>query len=473
MNIEIIFTAITIFFGLYMAWNIGANDVSNAMGTSVGSKALTLQKAVILAGILEFAGAFLMGANVSSTIQQGIVDPSFFNLQPMIFAVGMSGSLLATGIWINVASYLHLPISTTHAIIGAVLGFGLAIGGFNAIHWEQLGYITLSWLTAPIISAVIAYFVFELIQKKILFSFNPLNSARRLAPYLTAIVLLSFSFNIFYKGYPKLGLNFSLIEALLISSTIGLVAALLSLLYIRKFPKQVKTNQLISPQNAYDLEKAVKHLQKTKLSSAGPVYEKSSELLKELKKLSFEVKKEIKFSESSEQYLNVEKIFSFLQIISACLVAFAHGSNDVANAIGPVAAVLQVINKKVIPETFTISPIILFVGGIGMVIGLSTWGWRVIETIGKKITELTPTRGFTAEISSALTIIVASKLGMPISTTHALVGAILGVGLARGLRSINLRTLKDILLSWFVTIPLCAILSIIIFYILKFIFVPL
>ena len=470
MNIEIIFISLTFIFGFYMAWNIGANDVSNAMGTSVGSKALTLKNAVILAGILEFAGAFFMGANVSSTIQQGIVDPSFFSLEPMVFAVGMSGALLATGIWINVASYLHLPVSTTHAIIGAVIGFGLLVGGTHAIYWDQLGLITLSWLIAPLISGIVGYFIFDLIQKKILFSLNPLNSAIELAPYLTFFFLLAFSFSIFYKGYPKLGLSFGIFESLLISSGIGLIAALISLFYLKKFPKTAATEHVISPQNAYDLEKAVKHLQKTKLSSAGPIYEKSSELLKDLKKLSFEVKKELKYSESSFQYQNVEKIFAFLQIISACLVAFAHGSNDVANAIGPVAAVIQVVQKNVIPTSFTISPLILFLGGIGIVVGLSTWGWRVIETIGKKITELTPTRGFSAEIGSALTIIIASKLGLPISTTHALVGAVLGVGLARGFKSINLRTIKDILLSWFVTIPLCAILSIIIFYLLKMIF---
>lgn len=470
MNIEFIFIALTFIFGFYMAWNIGANDVSNAMGTSVGSKALTLKKAVIIAGILEFSGAFFMGANVSSTIQQGIVNPDYFQLNPLVFAVGMSGALLATGIWTNIASYLHLPISTTHAIIGAVIGFGLVVGGFGAIHWAELGYITLSWLVAPVISGVVGYLIFDFIQKKILFSSTPLNSAIKFAPYLIFCVLLAFSFSIFYEGYPKLCLHFTVIQALLISSTIGLIAALISLFYLKRFPKSLSSEQLISPRNATELEKAVKHLQKTKLSSAGMVYEKSSELLKDLKKLSSEVKKEIKYSEASQQFQNVEKIFAFLQIISACLVAFAHGSNDVANAIGPVAAVLEVVNKKVIPASFSISPTILFWGGVGLVIGLASWGWRVIETIGKKITELTPTRGFSAEIGSALTIIIASKLGLPISTTHALVGAVLGVGLARGLQALNLRTIKDIVLSWFVTIPLCAVLSIAIYYLLKIIF---
>lgn len=470
MNIEFIFILLTFIFGFYMAWNIGANDVSNAMGTSVGSKALTLKKAVILAGILEFSGAFFMGANVSSTIQQGIVNPEYFNLEPMVFAVGMSGALLATGIWINIASYLHLPISTTHAIIGSVIGFGLVIGGIDAIHWAELGYITLSWLIAPLVSGVVGYLIFDFIQKKILFSLSPLNSAIKFAPYLTFCVLLAFSFSIFYEGYPKLCLHFTVVQALLASSGIGLLAAAVCIFYLKKFPKPSRSEKLVSPRNSYDLEKAVKHLQKTKLSSAGMVYEKSSELLKDLKKLSYEVKKEVKYSEASLQFQNVEKIFSFLQIISACMVAFAHGSNDVANAIGPVAAVIDVVHKHVIPDTFTISPGILFLGGIGIVVGLSTWGWRVIETIGKKITELTPTRGFSAEIGSALTIIVASKLGLPISTTHALVGAVLGVGLARGFRSLNLRTIKDILLSWFVTMPLCAVLCISIYFLLRFIF---
>lgn len=468
MNIDYILIILTFIFGFYMAWNIGANDVSNAMGTSVGSKALTLKKAVIIAAILEFSGAFLLGSNVSSTIQQGIVDPDFFSFNPMIFVIGMIGALLATGLWINIASYFHLPISTTHAIIGSVIGFGLIIGGIKAIHWEQLLFITLSWIIAPIISGFIAYIFFSFVQKKILYSFNPFDSAKKISPYFIFFIILVFSFNILFKGPKHLNLHFSLLAALSLSGSLALIASLISFLLFKRFPDLSSTRCIVSPEHAYNLEKAVKYLQRTKLSSTGIIYEKSSSLLDELRKFSGDVKKEVKYLESSSQYINVEKIFAYLQIISACLVAFAHGSNDVANAIGPVAAIMQVIRTKMIPQNFNISPLILFLGGISMVIGLATWGWRVIETIGKKITELTPTRGFTAEIATAFTIISASKLGLPISTTHALVGSVLGIGLARGLNSINLKTIKGILLSWFVTIPVCALISIILFYILKF-----
>ena len=470
MNIELVLIILTFTFGFYMAWNIGANDVSNAMGTSVGSKALTLKKAVVLAGILEFAGAFFMGSNVSSTIQQGIIDPSFFSFDPMIFAIGMLGALLATGLWINIASYMHLPVSTTHAIIGAVLGFGLIVGGIHAVLWGKLLFITISWIIAPVISGIVSYFLFSFIQKRILFSLTPLAATKKIAPYLAFFIILIFSFSLFFKGRANLHMDFSFGPALIISSAIGFVAIIICIILIKKIPSLSSSINLVSPQHAYNLEKAVKHLQRTKLSSKGLIHEKTSDLLKDLKKLTYNVKKEVKYSESSSQYLSVEKVFAYLQIVSACLVAFAHGSNDVANAIGPVAAVIQVIKTKVMPEVFTISPFILFLGGISIVIGLATWGWRVIETIGKKITELTPTRGFAAEVGTALTIIVASKLGLPISTTHALVGAVLGVGLARGLRAINLKTIKDIILSWFVTIPLCALLSIFLFYILKVLF---
>lgn len=469
MTTDSVLIILTFVFGFYMAWNIGANDLSNAMGTSVGSKALTLQKAIFLAAILEFSGAVLLGSNVSSTIQQGIVDPNFFSFNPIIFVLGMIGALLATGLWINLASYLHLPVSTTHAIVGAVLGFGILVGGIKAIHWHQMGIIALSWIISPLISSLLSFTLFHFVQQKVLFDLNPFHSAKKLFPYFIFFIFLIFSFNIFYKGPENLHLNFSLPLALLLSFTLATVAFFISLLFIRNFKDLSATRCLVSPEHEYNLEKVEKYLQKTKLSSLS-VNEKSSSLLEDLKKISDEAKKEIQYSEVSSQYIFVEKIFAYLQIISACLVAFAHGSNDVANSIGPLAAVIEVIKTKNIPESFSTSLFILFFGGISMVIGLATWGWRVIETVGKKITELTPTRGFSAEIATAFSIIVASKLGLPISTTHALVGSVLGVGFARGLQSINLKTLKDILLSWFVTIPLCALLSIFIFYMIKFIF---
>lgn len=461
----------TIIIGLYMAWNIGANDVSNALGTAVGSKALSLKKAIILAAIFEFLGAYFLGSHVSSTIQQGIIDPEIFSSTPMLFAIGMLGALFATGIWLNLASYLHLPVSTTHAIVGAVVGFGAIAGGVHALHWKEITLIAFSWVISPVLSGFISYSIFKLLQKKILYALNPMSATKRLIPVLIFFVSSFFSFNILFKGMLPIDIHLNFINSFLASICIGAIFTLIALFLLKKVPSpkhQIEHKNL--PQQSINLEKASKHLQRIKLSSYGEVYEKTSKILKDVRALTADVKKKVEFSESSSQYTKVEQIFGYLQIISICLVALSHGANDVANAIGPVAAVVNVVKNNIVSDQFPIPPYILLLGGIGIVVGLASWGWRVIETIGKKITTLTPTRGFSAELGAAATILFASKLGLPISTTHALVGSVLGVGLARGINALNLRTVKDIVLSWIVTIPICAVLSILIFYILKGIF---
>jgi len=408
---------VTLLLGFYMAWNIGANDVANAMGTSVGSKALTLKKAVIIAAILEFSGAYFVGGSVSETIQKGIIDPQVFSHEPMTFVLGMMGSLLATGALLQVASYFGLPISTTHAIVGAVMGFGAVIGGVGAVHWNELGWIASSWIISPLLSGVISYTIFTIIQRKILLAPNPIYASHKFTPYFVFLCFTVITLSILFQG---LHLPISNSLALLTSGAIGLTAAGASYFLIRQ-PKE------------------------SVLQLAG----------------------NLPYAEDSQE---VEKIFISLQILSACLVAFAHGANDVANAIGPVAAILSVLKTQTITAHAIVPSWLLALGGVGIIIGLATWGWRVIETIGKKITDLTPTRGFAAEFGAATTILLASKLGFPISTTHALIGAVLGVGMARGLKAINLQTIKEIAVSWIVTIPLCAIFSIASFYLLKLLF---
>ncbi len=427
MELETLFKTIVLVLGFYMAWNIGANDVANAMGTSVGSKALTLRKAVFLAAILEFSGAFFVGSSVSETIQKGIIEPQVFQSDPTIFILGMMGALLATGTLLQLASYFGLPISTTHAIVGSVIGFGAVVGGVDAIHWSEVGWIAASWLFSPLFSGIISYAIFSLIQKKILFALNPIEATQKLTPFFVFACFTVASLSLFFQGLAQLDLNLSLQAALSISVSIGLTAAIISLWLVQK----------MSP---------------SPLPAAAETAGLSS-------------------FNRNEPYHGVEKIFIYLQILSACLVAFAHGANDVANAIGPVAAVLGVLQTHSLSHHSVIPSWLLAMGGAGIVIGLASWGWRVIETIGNKITELTPTRGFAAEFGAAATILFASKLGLPISTTHALVGAVFGVGLARGLKALNLQTLKEILISWIVTIPLCALLSILSFYLLKFLFV--
>lgn len=400
-----------------MAWNIGANDVANAMGTSVGSKALSLKKAVLLAAILEFSGAFFVGSSVSETIQKGIIELSIFQGDPMIFVFGMMSSLLATGALLQLASYFALPVSTTHAIVGGVLGFGLCIGGTAAINWSELGWIVASWIASPLLSGALSYAIFRFIQQKILFASDPIAAGQKLAPYF---VFFSFSLVPLSVLYQGLDLEVSAGFALSLSALIGLAAALICRLLLEQ------------PQMRLILEKGSS-------SYAFPL----------------------------EQPHGVEKIFVSLQILSACLVAFAHGANDVANAIGPAAAIIGVLKTNTLGSQSTVPTWLLALGGTGIVIGLATWGWRVIETIGQKITELTPSRGFSAEFGAASTILLASKLGLPISTTHALIGSVLGVGFARGLKALNFQTIKEIVVSWIVTIPLCAIFSILTFYLLK------
>lgn len=472
MNVATILEYLTLLVGFYMAWNIGANDVANAMGTSVGSRALTMKKAVLIAAILEFSGSVLVGSTVSETIQSGIVNPEVFQGEPMIFIIGMMGALLATGIWLQLASYLGLPVSTTHAIVGAVLGFGAIIGGVSAVHWDEIARIALSWVLSPLMSGVVSYFLFSILQKKIFFALNPIGATRKLAPYLVFISFTIFSLSIFFHGLANLDLHFSFPKALLFSLFVGLIAALVTIFLLQKtsLASYEIGHAYSSPHHEISLEKAMKHLQRVQLSSNEGVQKEVSHILGEVEALSKVVKAKSQVVQKSSLFSGVERIFVYLQIISACLVAFAHGANDVANAIGPVAAVFSVLKNHTIAATSPIPLWLLLVGGSGIVLGLATWGWRVIETIGKKITELTPSRGFCAEFSAAATILLASKLGLPISTTHSLVGAVLGVGLARGIQALNLKTLKDIVLSWIATIPICAILSILVFYGLRAIF---
>ncbi len=452
-----------------MAWNIGANDVANAMGTSVGSKALTLRRAVFLAAILEFSGAFFVGSSVSETIQKGIIDFQVFEAEPMIFVLGMMGSLLATGALLQVASYFGLPISTTHAIVGAVIGFGAIVGGLDAIHWNTLGWIASSWILSPLLSGILSYAIFGVIQRKILFALDPIKATQKLTPYFVFLCFTVITLSMLSHG---LHLDLPIFTAFLISCCVGFCASLLSrLLLQRKVQPKLQLAEGFSPYQAVSLDKALHHLQRVHLSNHSDSYSQQiSQILTQVQTLSETVKKNTPLLHSTHQYQGVEKIFISLQILSACLVAFAHGANDVANAIGPVAAVINVLKTNTLTAHCAVPTWLLVLGGSGIVIGLATWGWRVIETIGQKITELTPTRGFAAEFGAATTILLASKLGLPISTTHALIGAVFGVGMARGLKALNLQMIKEIVISWIVTIPLCALFSICAFYLLKLCF---
>jgi len=411
-----VFIILAIIFGLFMAWGIGANDVANAMATSVGSKALTIKQAVIIAAIFEFAGALLAGGQVTKTIRKGMVDSDLLASTPELLVFGMLASLLAAGLWLLIASFYGWPVSTTHSIVGAIVGFAAVGIGFEAVHWAKVGSIAMSWVVSPLLAGTIAFLLFNSVQKLILNTSDPLANAKKYVPYYMFLVGFIIALVTLFKGLKHVGLEMSAMENYIIAMLLGLV---------------------------------VMFIGKAKI-------------------------KRIKFDPSEDKdfhFTNVEKIFAVLMMITACAMAFAHGSNDVANAVGPVAAVVGVVESGGEVAQKSAMPIwILLLGGVGIVVGLAMYGHRVIATVGSGITALTPSRGFAATLAASITVVLASGTGLPISTTHTLVGAVLGVGLARGIGALNLGVVRTVFLSWVVTLPAGAILAIIIFYILKGVF---
>jgi len=405
-------------FGFFMAWGIGANDVANAMGTSVGSKALTIKQAIIIAMIFEFAGAYLAGGEVTSTIRKGIIDSAYFVDQPHLLVFGMISALLAAGIWLLVASYLGWPVSTTHSIVGAIVGFAAVGVSADAVTWSKVGGIVGSWVITPLISGVFAYVIFMSAQKFIFNTPDPLANAKRYVPVYMALSGFILSLVTIKKGLKHIGIHFSTSEAMMLSLLVAVLVALFGVVAIKRL-------------------------------KVDPAADKKM------------------------HYASVEKVFAILMVVTACCMAFAHGSNDVANAIGPLAAVVSIVNNggEIAKESALIWWI-LPLGGIGIVAGLAIFGKRVMATIGQGITHLTPSRGFAAELAAATTVVLASSTGLPISTTQTLVGAVLGVGMARGIAALNLGVIRNIVISWVVTLPAGAGLSICIFFMLKGIFSP-
>lgn len=410
------FVVLACVFGLIMAWGIGANDVANAMGTSVGSGAITLKQAVIIAAVFEFAGAFLAGGQVTKTIRKGIIDSSLLVDQPELLVFGMLSSLLAAGIWLLVASRKGWPVSTTHSIIGALVGFAAVGIGMDAVKWSKVGGIVISWIISPAIAGIFSYWIFRSVQKFILDTDNPFESAKRYVPIYIFMAGFVIALVTIFKGLKHVGLDISIQNSFIYAAMFGFCVMVIGVVIIRRI------------------------------------------------KLDPEADKDF-------HYASVERIFTVLMVVTACAMAFAHGSNDVANAIGPMAAVLGIVQSGGLVAQESVLPLwVLVGGGGGIVAGLLMYGQKVMRTIGKQITELTPSRGFACELSAATTVVLASGVGIPVSTTQTLVGAVLGVGLARGIAALNLRVVRTIFLSWIVTLPVGALLSIIIFFILKWIF---
>ena len=408
-----IFIILACLFGFFMAWGVGANDVANAMGTSVGSKAITIKQAILIAVVFEFLGAWLAGGEVTNTIRKGIIDPELLQDDPQLLVYGMLAALLAAGTWLLVASMRGWPVSTTHSIVGAIVGFAVAGLGPAMVDWGAVGTIAASWVVSPLLAGTIGFVLFKSVHHLIFEDANPFTAAKRYVPGYVFLVGFIVSMVTLTKGLSHVGLELTFNQSLLLSILLGGVIMGIGWLMQRR----------------------------------------------------------IKFEHNAKDhfgYANVERVFGVLMIFTACAMAFAHGSNDVANAVGPLAAVISVVQTGgEIGGSALVPWWVLVLGGGGIVVGLVTYGHKVIATVGTGITELTPSRGFAATLAAATTVVLASGTGLPISTTHTLVGAILGVGLARGMAALNLRVIGTIAMSWLITLPAGAGLAILFFFMFK------
>jgi PiT family inorganic phosphate transporter len=412
MEAQYVYIGLAALFGIFMAWGIGANDVANAMATSVGSKALTIRQAIVVAAVFEFLGAVLAGGEVTSTIRKGIVDTAPIAGSPELLIYGMLAALLAAGTWLLIASRKGWPVSTTHSIVGAIVGFAAVGIGVDAVQWGKVGTIVMSWVVSPVTAGFVSFLIYMSVHKLILSQEDPLEKAKRYVPVYMFLAAFTITLVTILKGLTHVGLTISLRDSYILAIAIATGIAVIGALAIRRIRPDPKV-------------------------------------------------------EKKQHFYTVERVFGVLMVITACGMAFAHGSNDVANAIGPLAAVISVAQSGEIASRSALPLWVLMIGGGGIVIGLATFGRHVIATVGKRITQLTPSRGFAAELAAATTIVIASGTGMPISTTHTLVGAVLGVGLARGIEAIDLRVVARILASWIVTIPAGAFLAIVFFFVFK------
>jgi PiT family inorganic phosphate transporter len=404
---------LAIIFGVFMTWGIGANDVANALGTSVGSGAITVRTAIIVAAIFEFAGAALAGGSVTKTIRKGIIDPSAIADRPELLVFGMLAALLAAGCWLALASFRGWPVSTTHSIVGAIVGFAVAGIGVDAVAWGKIGQIVASWVVSPVLGGMVAFALMMSIRKLILQAEKPFESAIRWAPVYLFLVGFVISLVTIFKGLKHLNIDLNGYESAAVAALIGIVTALIGKRAIRRVTVHETMDQTA-------------HL------------------------------------------ASVERVFAPMIVFTACAMAFAHGSNDVANGVGPLAAVYGLIQSGgEVTQKLEMPLWILALGGAGIVLGLVTYGYRVMRTIGSKITALTPTSGFCATVAAALTVVIASRTAMPVSTTHIAVGAVMGVGMARGIAALDLRVIGSIFASWIVTLPAGGLLAAAFFFMLK------
>ena len=405
MTPETIVLIVGYVFGFYMAWNIGANDVANSMASAVGAKAITVRQAVFIAGILNVVGAVFLGSHVTDTIRKGIVSTQVLG-DPELALVGALAALLSAALWVSFATWKSLPVSTTHSIVGAMIGFGIMAGGFSVIQWAKLGAVVLSWVISPLFAMVISYLMFKAIVRLILSRKTPVESAMKLSPAFIGIaifiVILSFLFKTPVGKTLAIGAPAAVLLALVLAVVLGWLG------------KKVIQKLLGDP------------------AAAG-----------------------------------AEEIFRRIQIGTSCYVALAQGANDVANAIGPLAVIYFIVKTGVVGAKVPVPIFLLLFGGVGIACGISMAGYRVMDTLGHKITTLSNTRGFSVDFAAATTVLVASKLGLPVSTTHAAVGGVMGVGIARGIEAVNFRIILRIVLYWVLTVPAAAVTSMVLYTILQ------
>ena len=416
----------------YVAWNLGANDVANAMGTSVGSKAITLKQAIIIAGVLEFTGAVLFGHGVTETLSTKVANPTLFAATPQVLVTGMMTVLISCGLWLQIATSRGLPVSSSHAVVGAIAGFSWVALGVNAIDWSSIGLITIGWIFTPVISGAIAAFFYSQIKHWILEQPNQVSQLKEWIPWLSAVLLGVFGVivlpsltqpltNVFINQF---GVNIPPHDIPLITGAFAAVTLTL-----------ITWRQLEEAGEKIPSQPSTVNRQPSTVNNP------------------------------------IESIFARFQVLSACFVAFAHGSNDVGNAIAPLAAIAYINQSGQVPSDGITVPLwILVLGGVGIVGGLAVWGEKVIATIGENIIALQPSSGFCAELATATTILLASRMGLPVSTSHALVGGVVGIGLVQSLDSVKFQTLQGIATAWLVTVPVSAVLSAAIFSIARIFF---
>ncbi len=410
-----VFYVMAFAFGLCVCWGVGANNVANAMGTSVGSGALTVRRALILAAVMEFAGAYLAGGEVADTISKGILVGKLFEPAPHLLLFGMIAALLATGIWLTIASMRSWPVSATQSIVGAICGAGVAALGIGAVNWEMTAEIVVTWLIFPVLGGIVALALTLSIRKLIFNTENPIRQARRWGPLYAFLVGWIVALVTITTGLKHVNINLGGIEGQILSLAIGVVLAIIAKVLMRRIHLEASEDRIF-------------------------------------------------------HFASVEKLFGPLMVFTGAAMAFAHGSNDVANGIGPMATAIQIIETQAVSSRSVVTPFMLLLGGMGIVVGVATYGYKVMATIGSKITQLTPTRGYAATVAASIVVVAASGIGMPVSTTQIAVGAVIGVGIARGIGALDLRVIAGIFLSWLITVPVAAILAAIIFYVLRTVF---